>query len=71
MDDSIYDIMVKLKFQSASQWFGPGSEVGFEKLLQIFDLPPQCSKTSTNQVRHTPGFGYSALPCQINLLFFM
>lgn len=38
MDDSIYDIMVKLKFQSASQWFGPGSEFGFENLLQIFRL---------------------------------
>ena len=50
--------------------FGPGSEFGFENLLRFFGLPVTCSEADSTQVWHTLGFGYPALPCQKNPLFF-
>jgi len=52
------------------EYFGPGSEFGFENLLHIFNLPPPTPKTEPTQVRHTLGFGYPAPPRQQNPLPF-
>jgi len=40
--------------------FGPGSEFGFENLLQIFALLPLNPQTDPTKVRHMLGFGYDA-----------